>query len=402
VSERRLLALSYAFPPMAVPEAQLIAKRLVNLQGWRADVIAASHVGRWCGVDPEIARYAESRVNSVTRIEPLFRLPWHRLGMVSRLPDALRFRNSKAFRSACRLGPTQFGAMLSWSQWHSIHLAALKIKRAFPKLPWLAHFSDPWVDNPFRTMRGLERRINFDLEKLVIEAADRVLFTTPETVELVMAKYPSAWRAKTRVIPHGFEPTLYSGEKPAPPAGRRMVARYIGNFYGDRTPEPLYSALAAALLECPRLADEVTVEIVGSFEKGMNTGPSAAQLPAGMIRLMPSVCYRESLRLMETADLLVVIDAPARNSVFLPSKLVDYIGSGRPIVALAPPGATARVVEEIGEIVADPGDVDASAKALLTAFGRAGMGYALNSARDRYSARATAAVLGAVLDEIST
>jgi hypothetical protein len=66
-----------------------------------------------------------------------------------------------------------------------------------------------------------------------------------------------------------------------------------------------------------------------------------------------------------------------------------------------PRGATARVVGEIGEIVADPSDADASANALLTAFGLPGMGEALKSPRDRYSARATAAALGAVLDEIS-
>jgi hypothetical protein len=45
------------------------------------------------------------------------------------------------------------------------------------------------------------------------------------------------------------------------------------------------------------------------------------------------VGYQESLKLMSEADALLVIDAPADQSVFLPSKLIDYIGAGRPISA---------------------------------------------------------------------
>ena len=48
--------------------------------------------------------------------------------------------------------------------------------------------------------------MNRQLEARVIEHADRVVFTTPETVDLVMAKYPALWRKKVRVIPHGYNP----------------------------------------------------------------------------------------------------------------------------------------------------------------------------------------------------
>ena len=48
--------------------------------------------------------------------------------------------------------------------------------------------------------------------------------------------------------------------------------------------------------------------------------------------------------------------------MFLPSKLVDYLGSGIPIVAVTPSeGATARVVRECGGIVLsieDPAALD--------------------------------------------
>jgi hypothetical protein len=51
---------------------------------------------------------------------------------------------------------------------------------------------------------------------------------------------------------------------------------------------------------------------------------------------------------MCSSDILLTIDAPAPLSVFFPSKLVDYIGSGRRLVGLVPPGAASRIIAELG------------------------------------------------------
>ena len=51
-------------------------------------------------------------------------------------------------------------------------------------------------------------------------------------------------------------------------------------------------------------------------------------LPPGLVTVRPRVPYDESLRLTRDADALLVVDAPsAEPSVFLPSKLVEYIGA---------------------------------------------------------------------------
>ena len=83
------------------------------------------------------------------------------------------------------------------------------------------------------------------MEEDAIRKASAVVFVTDETADLVMTKYPAAWRRKAFVVPHGFDARL--GGATSRPADRRLPMRivYTGRFYaGVRTPLPLLRALA--------------------------------------------------------------------------------------------------------------------------------------------------------------
>jgi hypothetical protein len=229
-------------------------------------------------------------------------------------------------------------------------------------LPWLAHFSDPWVDNPFRKFQPLANLRNRRLEAEVIEAADSVVFTSEETRQMVMHKYPHAWLSKAFVLPHSFDPADFSGMQ-RDTAESKIVLRYLGNFYGHRTPFPLVSSLARLAVSRPQLLVDVRVELVGSMPGWMHWHPAINRLPEGLLVFRDPVPYQRSLELMSSADLLLVIDAPAKNSVFLPSKLVDYIGAGKPIFGIVPPGASDQLIGRLGGATADPQastDIDAA------------------------------------------
>lgn len=396
----RLLLMSYAFPPMTAPEAFLSAKRVGNLPDWDVEVIAAEPFHPGMGNDEDMAAYAARRVAAIHRIAPPVRLPLHRLGSLAHIPDTMRILNPRAVRTAAtRHAQHPFDAMLSWSTYHSVHLAARKLKRRY-NIPWLAHFSDPWVDNPFVTYGPLAAALNRRLERNVMDEADRLLFTSPETVDLVMAKYPRQWREKTHVIPHGFDPGMYSGHTPPSMPGRKLVARYLGNFYGIRTPDPLFAALGAALDRQPDALNDLQIEIVGRMEPSMGETANARRLPTGLVTFREPVGYRESLELMETADLLLLVDAPAPISVFLPSKLIDYLGARRPVLALTSPGAACRVTREAGFWAVAPDNAEAAATALLEALARVRVGLAARGNVDHYSVNSTGRQLARILSEL--
>ena len=261
-------------------------------------------------------------------------------------------------------------AVVTWSQWHSSHLVGLEIKRLKADLPWLVHMSDPWVDNPYSNYTPKEKEKNTILEKQVIEHADMLLFTSAETVELVMNKYPDKWRDKAKVVPHVFDASLF-GETQTKSEDNKVVVRHIGHFYGLRSPAPLLHALAEIHKTNPTVLDNVRFEIIGNIEPGLLNGEDWAGVPDGLVKTIEPVAYKRSLELMQQSDLLLIVDAPSKLSVFLPSKLVDYIGSANPIMGITPPGASCELIKRLGGWVADPTDCTGIVKALSRALDHA-------------------------------
>ena len=399
----RLLLLSYAFPPVALPEAPLSAKRMGNLPGYDVDVVCIRPFGRTVRADSSLNLYVAERFGRVERIAPssaLTILMGRKLGAALLIPDPLRLMNRRALAAALRMRPEHYAAIVTWSQWHSIHLVGLALKERFPNLPWIAHFSDPWAENPLAPWGPLLRLCNRRLEERVLSRADRLSFTSPETVALSLSGPRAAFAAKAFDLPHAFEPELYPPLRPRTEGP--LLIRYIGNFYGRRSPEPLFRALGALARENPGDLSGVTVEIVGETARAMLETGSYRGLPAGLVTFRDPIPYRESLALMREADLLLVVDAPAPESVFLPSKLVDYIGAARPILGLTPRGAAARVIAGYGGIVANPADDKAAIQALRAgiALARAhrGKDFGESSFRNSFTAAHVGAKFGRVVD----
>jgi hypothetical protein len=96
--------------------------------------------------------------------------------------------------------------------------------------------------------------------------------------------------------------------------------------------------------------------------------PLLSQLPPQCVKFLPKVSYLQSLALAKSADLLLNIDAPATTSVFLPSKLIDYIGAGQPIFGITPAGTAAKLILSVGGWVADPAQPEQIASQLSTAL----------------------------------
>ena len=369
----KLFAIGYYAPPQLTPQAIQVARLLYYID---ADVTLLH------GRDPLCPdgyhQYPDffARVAALPVPDPGTRLKgWAQracarlLPLYQTCPDRFaRWRRHALAPALQRIGADRPDALLSFGMPMSDHLLALAIKRR-TGLPWLAHFSDPWADNPFHATSRLEHQVNLAMERRVLGAADAVLFTSERTRALVMRKVRHGRAAAAGVLPHAWD---LRGVAPAGAAGR--VVRHIGACYGARSPEPLFEALGHILAHTPRVLDGIAFELVGPIAPAFLASRALAALPAGLVTVRSQVAYLDALALARDSAALLVIDAPSRrDSVFLPSKLVDYIGARRPVWAITPPGTVADLVTEwagAAHACADPAYPAAVARMLAAGCAR--------------------------------
>ncbi len=403
----RILLLSYCFPPVPLIEAQVAAKVSGHL-GASVDVIAAKP-GLWrLPPDHSLDGYVDEafgRVAYLSRPGQAALLRTHgRVPFVSERPDALTFLNGRVRGELRRRRLGEYDLLVTRGQFHSIHLAPLRL-REHP--PWVAHFSDPWVGNPTRGDAPRVRWINRRKERRVVEAADRLVFTSATAAEYTIAPYPEAVRAKTRHVPHCFMPELFEGA--AAPSGPRLLARHVGNLRWNRHPEPLFRALLELERQRPGSLAELRVDLLGLIRPSMLTGEAGRALPEGLLGVSPPVDYRASLLAMRGSDLLLVTETERARSPDLHAKIVDYAGAGVPIVGIVPPGPTAELIEALGGWHGDPGRPEEGARALQAGLEearrrreRGGSGlWGDPEVRARYSAETVGRELAAIYAEVA-
>jgi glycosyltransferase involved in cell wall biosynthesis len=374
----RILAVSFRMPPLLTARSLQVARTLKQLRalGWECTVLSVDpaslrNPGR--REDPSLELVYRDVFPIVRTGTPENRRPFlwlRRLVLGLRVPGAQALQSSKllwaptAIREGKRLLASRddFSIIVSFAAPRASHVVGLALARA-SRLPWVAHFSDPWSDSPYFRGGPFSRWLLDRLEQQTIRTADRVVFVAERTADLVMRKYPATWRSKVRVIPHGYDTDLLPPiPADTPPPRLRLV--HTGAFYGQRTPAALLQALALLDQQRP-VRNRLEVIFVGPRESPYQRTVDRLGLTE-IVRFPGRLPHRETLRVAAEADVCLVLDAPSDGeSVFLPSKIVDYLMLRKPILGFTPPrGESADLLRRLGCPVVAPDDVPAIAEAV--------------------------------------
>lgn len=219
-------------------------------------------------------------------------------------------------------------------------------------IPLVTHFCDPWYDNPYKTFSRLGRLKVLLWENYIVRSSKKVTITNESARRLIMRKFKKPHGDKGVVIPHCFDPSDYPQ---VTKQNDKFILSYIGAFYKPRNPELLFSVLRDIFWESPELQKDFILRLVGTTNLYAGYSEEVLRLMLkkyGLLscaEIIPAVPYKESLHYMKEADLLVVIDANFPDSPFLPSKLIDYVGSGTSIVGITPTDSpTALTLQKLG------------------------------------------------------
>jgi glycosyltransferase involved in cell wall biosynthesis len=240
------------------------------------------------------------------------------------------------------------------------------------------------------------------MERTVAARAAAVVAVTDPIIEDLRARYADVLRDGV-TISNGYDAADFAGLTRQRAADGLFRLTYTGAFSGSsqgRSAEGLFAAIAQLAAE--DLATPLRLEIVGPVTEAERRLAEQHRI-ARLVTFVPPVPRQAAYQHQVDADALLLVTAPGVRSVAT-SKLYDYIGAGRPILALAQGNAAAETVRrfELGVAVApdDPAAIAAGLRVLMRrhATGESWPGFA--EARRHFERRQLTAALARLFDKV--
>jgi hypothetical protein len=361
----RIVAISYAYPPLKWPRSVQVHRLLYGLAeiGHHITLLCAEPKSGFGAIDESLKTLPLHESIEIVQVKAyytnkLVRAAYKLIPALKQLPDEFNAWIIPAIYSGRKV-IRNYGTdtvLCTFSNPWSDHIVGLCLKRQF-NIPWIAHFSDPWAFNSYFQWGNYINKLQKKMENSVIEAADQVVFVSEETRNLFSEHYGRNLNKKSVAISHISAPELEIMRRTRHKQGR-ILFTHTGDFYGPRTPKYFLQALSELREDSYFSSVLPKVMLIGNIEPKYQLLLEEKGLQ-DIVEIHKPVPYIESLQYIIDSDVVILIDAQSdEQSVFFPSKLVEYIGSGNPILALTPiNGTTARIIREVGGLVVSPDDI---------------------------------------------
>jgi hypothetical protein len=234
------------------------------------------------------------------------------------------------------------------------HVVAARLARA-AKIPWVAEFRDHFAGNPYSNLPAWRDPIDTWIERRVLASASACVTVSQPMADTLFRRYSKP----TVVVLNGFDGCMAPAVPAVPDRLAPLRIVYTGVIYpGRRDP----SALFAAIAFLGPAARDITVEFYG---QDLRTVAELARCHgvSDQVRLGGPIDHSDSLARQQAADVLLLLlwSDPREVGVYT-GKLFEYIGSGRPILAVGgAQGVAADLIRSraLGVVASEPGAVAA-------------------------------------------
>jgi len=395
---RRVLMVSFQFPPIGGPGVQRISKFVKYLPryGWQPHVLAMD-AGQVPGHQLDDSLLAgipsEAVVERMTMGGPMWSLQrasdwlgrrqWGRaLARGVLLPDVQALWGRAALKEGIRLIRQHRLEAIYTTDPPSTHWAGYHLQR-HTGLPWVMDIRDLWTGNfTYRPVTFVHGLLDSRLERRLILSARAISCVTHGFKRKLTAQYRDADPDKFVVITNGYDEADFSNLPVPAPTGKFTLA-YVGTLYdfavrprpsgwkrlfeplakGNgppqmvRTPRYLLTAVRDLIAENPKLADRIRVLFVGVFPPQNRALVEQLGLEE-VVETTGHLPHREAIRHMADADVLFLMQAGRGSEVVVPGKLYEYLRAGRAILGLFPQGEAPAIIRaaRAGRVIA-PDDV---------------------------------------------
>lgn len=375
----RILMFAPSCYPPGNPEAFVNANLVQAMlsERWQVDVVTLAGAGQWYpgdaagwpGVGERCVAVAEWEKSAATLLAAAART----LLRSGHLVGGGRWALPAADEARRLSATTEYDCIISRALPSMAHLAGLLSARR-TGLAWIANWNDPAPAEkfppPYAGGRGKDASLSFWKERFynaVGREADWHTFPSERLRSYITDYLPKGSYRKSSVIPH-IAPDETA--RPAEKGRGGFTLLHAGSLLPPRSPEPFLKGVRLFRDQNGGMEELSVVFVVDRPEDVRRA--AKAQGVEDLVRIERSRPYSEMPPLLATAEVLVIVEAPVQEGIFLPSKFVDYVRTGRPILALSPEvGTIADVMgEHGGGIAVDGGSAEEVAAALQTLYRR--------------------------------
>lgn len=401
----RVLFISYHFPPTGGAPAQRSLKfaRYLPGEGYLPIILTGpgtSH-NEWTPHDASLLKELPITV-------PVYRVqtpaPQPRTKLLGRAERWLGLSSPFSrwwIRSATRLAERALvaeGAKLIYatmSPFDSADVAAYLSRKH--GVPWVADLRDPWAIDEIQIYPSLvQRKIALRKMHRLLSSAAVIVMNTPEATTCLKRAFPDFQGKRIVTLTNGFDPEDFNGDT-LPQTNGKFTIVHTGSFLTDsglllRRRRRLYEGLGGALpgVDIATRSHLVLFEAIHrwcaldpSVKENLrivfagNSPPSDASSPEEKVvlaftRFAGYLPRERSLGFVRTADLLFLAmhNLPeGQRSTTAPSKMYEYMASGRPILAAVPDGDAKDFLAKAGTaFICRPDDVEGMVQALTKAY----------------------------------
>jgi glycosyltransferase involved in cell wall biosynthesis len=366
------------FAPLCYPpagsEAIATAKLLLAMldAGWELDVISQADFGQ----------YYPTNMNGIW--EPITRIV-HNIEGIKKGGIFQSLNNSSAakslnslqsiswarkalFRGLRLLSKKKYDFILSRATPQYGHLPALIVSR-LSGVPWIANWSDPIPPQkaPPPYGQGPDAPIPHCLRSYCSSVARNATWHTfpCERLRKYFCSYLPECIEKSSVIPH-IALTRFRSQTVKMNEGFSLC--YIGSLT-FRDPGVFLKGVRR-FLEKNTIESPLHIKFIGLPLENLRETTRRLGLDE-IVSMEPVKSYEDAQEILAESNVLVVLEAPCEEGIFFPSKFVDFVQTGRPILAVSPVNGTLAdiLTANGGGIVADCLSPDAISKAISTLYG---------------------------------
>ncbi|NFH89227.1 glycosyltransferase family 4 protein [Clostridium botulinum] len=224
----------------------------------------------------------------------------------------------------------KFDVMFSMHEPPSSHLCAYYIKRKFKNVPWITYWSDPWLkDSTRQNSFVLKRLVEKNMEKNVVQIADKFIFVTEENRKDYLNQYKavSSKGEFTYILNRGFDKELYNKlsleSTPKLINKNKINMVYTGEIFTKlRNINPFIEALEEIKDENKDDYELLNILFFGNIDD-IEVKRKLSNLE--IAKVSSRIPFDEALKYMLNSEILLLFGN--KNSKQIPAKIYDYFGT---------------------------------------------------------------------------